>query len=30
MSTEAWIYIVAAAFILGAVLGHRFLPPRIR
>ena len=29
MSTEAWIYIVSGAFILGVVLGHRFLPPRL-
>jgi hypothetical protein len=30
MTTETWIEFIVAAFILGAVVGHRFLPPRLR
>ena len=30
MTTEAWIYLVAGAFVLGVVAGHAFLPPRLR
>jgi hypothetical protein len=29
MTTEAWVYMVFGAFVLGGVLAHRFLPPRI-
>jgi len=30
VSTEAWIYIVLGAFVLGVVFGHRFLPSRLQ
>ncbi len=30
MTTEAWVYMVFGAFVLGGVVAHRFLPPRIK